>query len=84
MIGHGAGYRGVVADRLGASVIHAFGASTGAMNAAANVGDTSASGLASTGLTAAGFVPGVGQVAAGLSLGLDAFKTIRAVNQCRD
>jgi hypothetical protein len=67
MIGHGAGYVGVVADQTGAGVIKAFGASTGAVNGLAGLGDTSAEGLVSTGLTVAGFIPGAGQVVAGLS-----------------
>lgn len=44
MIGHGAGYVGVIADQTGAGVIKAFGASTGAVNGLTGLGDTSAEG----------------------------------------
>ncbi|MGB8060514.1 MAG: hypothetical protein WCF26_01290, partial [Candidatus Sulfotelmatobacter sp.] len=82
MIGHGAGYVGVVADQTGAGVIKAFGGSTGAVNGLAGLGDTSAEGLVSTGLTVAGFIPGLGQAAAVGSLGVDVYKTVRAIGQC--
>ena len=82
MIGHGSGYRGVVADQLGHRVIDAFGKSTGAVNGLAGLVDTSPERLVSTGLTAAGFIPGAGQVVAGLSVGWDIFKTARAIAAC--
>jgi hypothetical protein len=82
MIGHGAGYVGVVADQTGAGVIKAFGGSTSAVNGLAGLGDTSAEGLVSTGLTVAGFIPGLGQAAAVGSLGVDVYKTVRAIGQC--
>jgi RHS repeat-associated protein len=82
VIGHQAGYVGVVADQAGSGVIKAFGASTGAVNSLAGLSDTSAEGLVSTGLTVAGFIPGAGQVVAGLSVGWDIFKTGRAIAAC--
>jgi len=82
VIGHQAGYVGVVADQLGSKVVGAVGASTGAVNGLAGLGDTSADGLISTGLTVAGFVPGLGQVAAGLSVFHDVYLTARAIGQC--
>jgi hypothetical protein len=81
-IGHEAGYRGVVADQLGHNVVDAFGKSTSAGNGLVNITDTSGLGLASTFVTAVGFIPGVGQVAAGASLALDLYKTYKAVNAC--
>ena len=71
-----------VADQAGSGVIKAFGASTGAVNSLAGLSDTSAEGLVSTGLTVAGFIPGAGQVVAGLSVGWDIFKTGRAIAAC--
>jgi RHS repeat-associated protein len=82
MIGHGAGYVGVVADQTGAGVIKAFGGSTGAVQGLAGLGDTSAEGLVSTGLTVAGFIPGLGQAAAVGSIGVDVYKTVKAIGQC--
>jgi RHS repeat-associated protein len=84
MIGHGAGYRGVVADQLDASIINAFNTPASAMSGATNASDTSASGLTSTALTIAGFIPALGEVASGASLVLDTYKTINAIGQCRD
>ena len=82
MIGHGAGYRGVVADQLGSKVIKAFGASTSTVQGLNGLGDTSVEGVVSTGLTVAGFIPGAGQVVAGLSVGWDVFRTAKAIEQC--
>jgi len=82
MIGHQAGYVGVVADQVGFKVVDAFGKSTGTVNGLAGLSDTSADGLISTGLTVAGFVPGLGQVAAGLSVFHDVYLTARAIGQC--
>ena len=82
MIGHGAGYVGVVADQTGAGVIKAFGGSTGAVQGLAGLTDTSAEGLVSTGLTVAGFIPGLGQAAAVGSIGVDVYKTVKAIGQC--
>ncbi len=83
IIGHQAGYVGVVADQAGSSVIKAFGASTGTVNGLAGLGDASAEGLVSTGLTVAGFIPGLGQLAAGASIVNDAIKTGIAISKCQ-
>ncbi len=81
-IGHQAGYVGAVADRLGSNVIKAAGGSTSAASGLAGLSDTSPEGLASTGLTIAGFVPGLGQAAAVGSIGVDVYKTVKAIGQC--
>jgi hypothetical protein len=47
-----------------------------------NVGDTSQTGLASTGLTIAGFIPGVSDVAAVGSIIMDTYKTAKEISQC--
>jgi hypothetical protein len=83
IIGHQAGYVGVVADQAGSSVVKAVGASTGTASGLAGLSDTSPEGLLSTGLTIAGFIPGVGQAASGLSIALDIFKTAKAVIHCK-
>jgi hypothetical protein len=83
IIGHQAGYRGVVADQFGYRRIYAFGAATGFKNVAYGITDTSPTGVATTALGIAGFVPGLGQGAAALSLGLDTFKLANALSICR-
>jgi hypothetical protein len=82
VIGHQAGYVGVVADHLGFKVVDAFGKSTVAVSGLAGLGDTSAEGLVSTGLTVAGFIPGLGQAAAVGSIGVDVYKTVKAIGKC--
>ncbi len=82
MIGHQAGYVGVVADQVGFKVVDAFGKSTGTVNGLAGLSDTSPQGLISTGLTVAGFIPGLGQLAAGASIVNDAIKTGIEIAQC--
>ena len=82
VIGHQAGYVGVVADQLGSRVVGAVGASTSTVNGLAGLGDTSPEGLLSTGLTVAGFIPGAGQVASIGSIIVDTYKTAKAIGQC--
>ncbi len=82
VVGHQAGFVGVVADQAGSSVIKAAGKTTSAASGLASLSDTSPEGLVSTGLTVAGFIPGANDVAAGLSIGLDVFKTIKAIRAC--
>ena len=82
VIGHQAGYVGVVADQLGTKVIQGVGGSAGTVQGLAGLGDTSPEGLASTGLTVAGFIPGLGQAAAVGSIGVDVYKTVKAIGQC--
>lgn len=81
-IGHGAGYRGIVADQVGSKVVKAVGASANTASGLSSLSDTSPEGLLSTGLTVAGFIPGLGQIAAGGALILDAYKTVNAVSKC--
>jgi hypothetical protein len=82
VIGHQAGYIGVVADQLGSKMIKSVGASTSTVQGLRGLFDKSPEGLVSTGLTVAGFIPGAGQVVAGLSVGWDVFKTARAIAAC--
>lgn len=82
IIGHGAGFRGVVADQLGHKVIDALGKSTGGVTGLAGLGDTSPEGLASTALTIAGFVPVLGTAASIGSILLDTYKAAKAIGQC--
>ena len=82
VIGHQAGYVGVVPDQLGSRVVGAVGASTSTVNGLAGLGDTSTTGVLSTGLTIAGFIPGLGQLASGASIVLDVAKTGMKIAQC--
>jgi hypothetical protein len=82
VIGHQAGFVGVVADQTGGRVIKAFGASTGTVQGLNGLFDTSPEGLLSTGLTVAGFIPGAGQVASIGSIIVDTYKTAKAIGQC--
>ena len=82
MIGHGSGYVGVVADQAGNSVIKAAGASTSTVRGLNGLFDTSPQGLISDGLTVAGFIPGLGQGSAVLSMVNDAIKTGIAISKC--
>ncbi len=82
MIGHQAGYVGVVADQAGSRVVKAVGASTSTASGLNGLFDTSSEGLISTGLTVAGFIPGAGQIASGLSVAFDIYKTTKAISKC--
>ena len=82
VIGHQAGYAGVVADQLGSNVVRAVGGSTSAASGLAGLSDTSPEGLLSTGLTIVGFIPGAGQVASIGSILLDTYKTAKAIGEC--
>jgi RHS repeat-associated protein len=83
MIGHGGGYRGIVADQTGYRVVNALGKSTGFVSGLGGLLDTSPEGLISTGLAVAGFIPVAGQVASGLSVAFDIYKTAKAISQCK-
>jgi hypothetical protein len=54
----------------------------GAIGGALGLGDTSVQRRISTGLTVAGFIPGLGTLAAGASIVNDAIKTGMDVYQC--
>ena len=82
IIGHQAGYVGVVADRFGANILGAVGHTGTAVDGLVNAGNTTPQGLLSTGLTIAGFIPGASDVAAVLSISLDVISTIQAVGAC--
>jgi hypothetical protein len=82
IIGHQAGYVGVVADQTGSKLIKAVGASTGSVQGLRGLTDTSPAGLLSTGLTVAGFIPGLGQASAIGSIIMDTYETVKAINQC--
>lgn len=82
VIGHQAGYVGVVADRAGTRVIHGVGAAANGEQGLAGLSDTSTEGVVSTGLTVAGFIPGLGTAVAAAAVGWDIFKTVKAIRQC--
>jgi RHS repeat-associated protein len=82
VVGHQAGYVGVVADQVGSGVINAVGKTASAGQGLVGLSDTSPTGLISTGLTVAGFIPVANDVAAGLSIGLDIFRTGKAIAAC--
>jgi hypothetical protein len=82
VIGHQAGYVGVVADQTGSNIIKAVGGSTGTAQGLNGLTDTSPTGLLSTGLTIAGFIPGLGQASAIGSIIVDAYKTAKSIGQC--
>jgi hypothetical protein len=77
VIGHQAGYVGVVADQVGGKVVQAVGATASIGSGLTGLFDTSPEGLLSTGVTVVGFIPGAGQIAAGASVMLDAYKDAR-------
>jgi hypothetical protein len=82
VIGHQAGYVGVVADQTGARIINAVGKSTSTVQGLNGLVDTSPQGLISDGLTVAGFIPGLGQASAIGSIIMDTYKTAKAISQC--
>ena len=83
MIGHQAGYIGFVADNTGHAAIDAVQTSARTVEGLNGITDTSATGSFRTVLAGAGFVPALNDVAAGLSIGLDAIELIGAARQCR-
>jgi hypothetical protein len=75
----GRAYQGAVADRQGAQAIKSIVGSLGAGSGLASISDTSLIGLASTATSVVGlFVP----AASWVSLGIDGYKTLRAVQAC--
>jgi RHS repeat-associated protein len=82
-IGNGAGYRGVVADQQGYKFVNAVGRSTSTVQALNGAFHTTPTGLISTGLAVAGFIPGLGQLTSGASIVVDVFRTGSAIGQCR-
>jgi RHS repeat-associated protein len=80
--GNTAGYRGVVATQYGMKAVAQGKGGTALIAGAFGLGDTSVQGRISTGLTVAGFVPGLGTLAAGASIANDAIKAGMAVAKC--
>ncbi len=80
--GNAAGYRGVVATQYGMKAVAQGKGGAALIAGAFGLGDTSVQGRLSTGLTVAGFVPGLGTLAAGASIVNDAIKTGMAVAKC--
>jgi len=81
-VGNSAGYRGVVATQYGMkAVAHGKGA-VAAISGAFGLGDTSVEGRISTGLTVLGFIPVLGTATAAASIGVDGYKTWKAISQC--
>jgi hypothetical protein len=82
-VGNTAGYRGVVATQYGMKLVVQGKGAVAMVNGAFGLSDTSVGGRISTGLTIAGFVPGVGTAAATVSIGLDLFTMAKAIRQCQ-
>jgi RHS repeat-associated protein len=80
--GNSAGYRGVVATQYGMRAVTQGKGGAALISGALGLGDTSVQGRLTTGLTVAGFVPGLGTLAAGTSIVNDAIKTGMAVAKC--
>lgn len=81
-IGHIGGYRGVVADQFGARTIGALGKTVGIENGAISFSTGDPTSWVSAGLTAAGFIPGAGQISTAASLAWDVGVTAYKVYQC--
>ena len=83
-VGNNAGYRGVVATQYGMKAVAQGKGAVNAVSGALGLGDTSVKGRISTGATLAGFIPGLGTYAAGVSIGVDLSKTYDAQSACVD
>jgi hypothetical protein len=81
-VGNNAGYRGVVATQYGMMAVAQAKGGVSMINGALGLGDTSVKGRISTAATVAGFIPGLGTYAAGVSIGVDASKTYDAQSAC--
>ena len=79
-IGHWGNYRGIVADQFGAKVIHQAG---GVSNTLTLTGGLRDADWVSIGVGVAGFVPVLGQAAAGASIVWDGVKTWKSIQACR-
>jgi len=85
VVGHQAGYVGVVADHVGSKLISGIGNTAGVGSTSFTLSDSSASTgekVTSTALTVAGFVPGLNDAAAVASIGLDILHATRAIRAC--
>jgi len=83
-VGNNAGYRGVVATQYGMKAVAQGKGGVAMINSALGLGDRSVEGRISTGATLAGFIPGLGTGAAAVSLGVDAYKILKAESACVD
>ena len=81
MIGHGAGYRGVVADHLGHRVVNAVGKTTGTVSSAAGVSSDWTSWVSAAG-TVGDFIPVVNEFTTVAALSWDTGVAAYKVYQC--
>jgi RHS repeat-associated protein len=81
MIGHGAGYVGVVADKLGSKVVTAVGKTAGTVNSAAGISSDWTSWV-SAGITVGDFIPVVNEFTTVAALAWDTGVTAYKVYQC--
>jgi RHS repeat-associated protein len=82
MFGHGAGYRGVVADQLGHGVINAVGKTAGTVNSAAGVSSSDWTSWVSAGITIGDFIPVVNEFTTVAALSWDSGVAAYKVYQC--
>jgi hypothetical protein len=78
-IGHWAGYRGIVADNFGKAAIHQVAGGADTFSLTQGLGEQD---WISTGLSVAGFIPVLGQAAAGASIVYDGYKTWKKIQAC--
>jgi hypothetical protein len=82
MIGHGGGYRGVVADQLGHRVINSVKKTAGTANSAAGVSSSDWTSWVSAGITVGDFIPVVNEFTTVAALAWDTGVTAYKVYQC--
>jgi RHS repeat-associated protein len=82
MIGHGGGYRGVVADQLGHSVVKAVGKTAGTVNSAAGANSSDWTSWVSAGITVGDLIPVVNEFTTVAALTWDTGVTAYKVYQC--
>ncbi len=79
-VGHFFGYTGAVADKIGIKAVTQFKEGADTLSAAYSVGQQDWFHAA---LDVAGFVPGLGQAAAGVAMIYDGYNTWKAIQACR-
>ncbi len=77
--GHWGGYRGIVADNFGIKAIQQIKGAAGTVSVTQGLAQQD---WISGGLAVAGFIPGLGQVAAVGSIVVDTYKAAKAISQC--
>ena len=82
MIGHGSGYRGVVADQLGHRVIKAVGKTAGVENSAIGFDSSDWTSYVSAGITIGDFIPVVNEFTTVAALAWDTGVAAYKVYQC--